>query len=86
MESKKEILEIINNSRLETTQKSIWEIFLEVSTEKQIGAIVELLKIDPEQIYFLTQNIQDKFWAMKTMNRKSMQGIMAQEREYILGK
>jgi uncharacterized pyridoxamine 5'-phosphate oxidase family protein len=84
MDIQKEILIIIENSRLEPTHRSLWEIFLAIISEEQAQEIMELLKSHPDHVYFLTENIKEKFWAMKKLDKKSMDGIIAKEKDYLL--
>lgn len=81
---KEELFEIVKNSRLEPTQKSIWEIFLEVANDEQTQPILDLIKTDEKHLKWLTENIRDKFWAMKNLDKKMFDGIIAKEREYLL--
>lgn len=85
MELKHELLKIIKSSRLDSSSKDIWEIFLEVCTVDQTTAILDLLKDNPKSLNFLTENINDKFWAMKTWDRKYLSEIIAKEKNYLLG-
>lgn len=84
MDTRKDIMIIIENSRLEKTHKSLWEIFLAIISDSQAGEVMELLKTDQKYIYFLTENIKEKFWAMKKLDKKCMDGIVAKEKEYLL--
>lgn len=78
-------MDLIENSRLETTQKSLWEIFLTIISDQQAGDILEVMKMDQKHIYFLTDNIEEKFWAMKSFNNKVLGDIIAKEKNYLLG-
>jgi hypothetical protein len=83
MESKKRLLEIIKNSGLEPTFISIWEIFLEISSPEQDRAVLDVLEKDITHLRFLTDNICEKFWAMKTWDKKMIEKIVVKEKEYL---
>lgn len=85
MDSKTRLKEIVDNSALEPTLKSVWEIFLEVSSPKQNDIIVGVLEKNIKHLVFLSENICDKLWAMKTWDRKRMSAIIEQEKDYLAG-
>jgi len=85
MDSKERLKEIISNSALEPTLKSVWEIFLEVSSPKQNDIILGVLEKNAKHLVFLTDNICEKFWAMKTWDRKKLDMIIEKEKNYLLG-
>ena len=85
MASKEKLSEIIRDSALEPTLKSVWEIFLEVSSSKQNDIILRVLEKNAKHLVFLTENICEKFWAMKEWDRKKLNGIIEKEKEYLLG-
>lgn len=77
------LIKIIINSSLEYGQKQIWCNFIHQVTDREIIPILQTLEDNPNNLNFLTKNLQDKLQAIKTQNKTALDKILKEEKEYL---
>lgn len=83
MGSKQQLKNIIDNSNLSTEDKKIWDNFLQVATEIQIGMVYDFLKDSPEELEFMTNNLKEKIEAAFQKDQAKMDEILEREKEHL---
>ncbi len=83
MNIKQKLQEIINQSILENQDKELWNKFVEVATDDELGDIFEFLSNEPEQLNFLTKNLKGKLEAILAKDSDKLNAIIDEEIEAI---
>jgi hypothetical protein len=78
-----ELKNVIDSSNITEDKKSVWNDFLQSITEEQALPILEALKENPEDINFLTDNLQLKIKAVKGKDKNAWQDIVSKEKNYL---
>lgn len=78
-----QLKKIIKESSLTQEQKDLWESFINNVTEKEITAILEVLEESPEQLDFLTRNLESKTELFKTKDKELLEKILTEEKNYL---
>lgn len=84
MTSRKTFYEAIFKSALSETDKSIWYEFIDGISDRQVGQIYQAINDDPEALVILTDNLQKKFWALRSRDKQLMDSLVEQEQEILL--
>jgi len=80
---KQELKNIIEASNLSTEDKKMWDNFLQVATEVQIGIVYDFLKDNPAELEFMTNNLKEKIEAVSQKNQNKLEEIKRKEDEYL---
>ncbi len=76
---KKEFRDIVKNSHLSFEQKTLWSHVIDSAREKDIEAIMEAIKDDPQNLKLLTENMRDKIYAFANQDMEAWKHIVTQE-------
>jgi hypothetical protein len=78
-----ELEKIVTNSSLTNGQKEIWYNFIHIIAKSDAIAILETLQEDEKTLFFLTENLTDKFNAITNGDKDSWKVIIEKEKKYI---
>jgi len=74
---------IINESSLTDSQKSKWKTFLSFAGPKITQSILDVVESNPEELEFLTKNLEDKIKAIDNPDGEQWNNIIKEEKEYL---
>lgn len=74
---------IIEKSSLTDTQKSKWKILLRFAGPEFAQNILDVVESNPEELEFLTKNLEDKIKAIDNPDREKWNRIIKEEKEYL---
>lgn len=83
MTNRTTLYESIFKSSLEEADKMIWYEFIDRITDKQVDDIYWAINDDPAALAILTENLQRKFWVLRSRNSHLMKQLITQEQEIL---
>lgn len=78
-----DFLKFIDGSDLTDAQKKYWIIFANSVGRDEVENIFEIVKNNPEDLIFLTKNIEDKITAIDKTDSYEWDRIVREEKEYL---
>ncbi|MBN2197764.1 hypothetical protein JW698_00995 [Candidatus Wolfebacteria bacterium] len=75
--------EIINKSSLIDSQKSKWKVFLSFVGPEVTQSILDILESNPEELNFLTKNLEGKINAIDNPDRAKWNDILKEEKRHL---
>lgn len=80
---KEKLLLIIRQSSLTVAQQSLWESFLRFADNATVQNILDVIENSPEDLAFLTKNLEEKNKAISSSDGQSWNSIIEEEKKYI---
>jgi len=74
---------LIKKSNLTKKQKEIWDIVLRVLPDQGRKEILEALEENPEYLQFLTDNLVSKIEGFSKGNKKILDKVLKEEKDYL---
>lgn len=81
METKEEIIQIVQQSSLTDEQKQVWSEFTENLDEELLLPILETIKGDEAMLKLLTKNLEDKVAALAFNEPGAWDSIVEEEKK-----
>lgn len=78
-----ELTKIIAESKLSDKQKDAWFNFINIVIEQDTIPIIQVLQEDATTLDFLTENLEEKFNAIKSGDKNNWKEIIKKEKEFI---
>lgn len=77
------LVKTISNSSLEDEQKQVWYNFISNITGQEIAMVMQTIEEDPNNLDFLSRNLQKKLHSIKTQNETALEKILREEEKYL---
>ena len=74
--SKTQLIELISSSELERDQKALWELFIGKLEEDHAKIVLKSLEENPQELVFLTENLQEKLTAIISGDDEAWKNII----------
>ncbi len=74
---------IIDKSSLTDIEKSEWKTLLRLAGPKVAQDILDIVESNPEELEFLTKNLEDKIKAIGNPDNRQWDNIIKEEKEYL---
>ena len=77
------LIKTISSSSLEDGQKQVWYNFINNITGQEIAMVMQTIEDDPNNLDFLSKNLQNKLQLIKTQNKTALEKILKEEEKYL---